>query len=159
MSHSINRNILQHGVRELTDSLQHLVLLRHQLVLHHQLLDQLLVERLDEGGVPGDNVVELVEVCLDEELPAELIVPGPVGVERLGGGWRGHPWGGGVPQELVVGLGEQFTAVVGDPLASCHPPGQDLVEVGVQGGAGELEPLVGQVGPAGARHQVEGERS
>ena len=161
LSYSINRNILQHRVRELTDSLQHLVLPRHQLVLDHQLLDQLLVERLDEGGVPGDNVVELVEVGLDKVLPAELVVPGPVRVEGLGGGGRGHhPGGGGVPQELVVGLGQEFTAVIGDPLASCHPPGQDLVEVGVQSGAGELEPLVGQqVGAAGARHQVERERA
>ena len=39
--------------------------------------------------------------------------------------------------------------MIGDPLAPRHPPGQDLVQVRVQGGAGKLESLVRQQVRAG----------
>ena len=88
-------------------------------------------------------ISHLLSVCLDERLPAELGVAGTVVGVGLGGG-RGshHPRGGRVSQQFVVSLGEELAAVVGDPLAPRHPPGQDLVQVGVQGGAGELQPLI-----------------
>ena len=156
---------LQHGVCQLTDCLQHLVLLGHQLVLHHELLDELLVERLDQSGVSGNDIGELPGVRVDEVLPAELVVACPVS-EGLGGeGGSHHPGGGGVTQQLVVGLGQQLAAVVGDALTPCHPPGQDLVQVGVQSGARKLQPLLwhqaGAAGAehAGARHHVERERA
>ena len=68
----------------------------------------------------------------------------------LGGEGRSHHSGGGwVSQQLVVSLGEQLAAVVGHPLPPRHPPGQDLVQVRVQGGAGKLESLVRQQVRAG----------
>lgn len=92
----------------------------------------------------------LLGVCLDERLPAELGVAGTVVGVGLGGQGRSHHTRGGwVSQQFVVSLGEQLAAVVGDPLAPRHPPGQDLVQVGVQGGARKLEPLVRQQVRAG----------
>ena len=95
-------------------------------------------------------ISHLLGVCLDERLPAELGVARTVVCVGLGGR-RGshHPRGGRVSQQFVVGLGEELAAVVGDPLAPGHPPGQDLVQVGVQRGAGKLQPLLGQLGGAG----------